>query len=364
MFAFPRLSRAIGRNRRILSSLICGNSQTHLPPALNSTPDSKGIVEGNVHMRFHRLRNSGILGINRRNANYTLAVNPRRYYPLVDDKLLTKELAIKNDIQVPELYKVIRHHYQIADVFEVARRHQRFAVKPSRGCEGQGILVLKALSSGGFERASGKVLVPEELGYYISGILSGLYSIGGQDDKALIEYKVESTPVFEMVTYRGVPDVRIIVYRGVPVMSMLRLPTKESNGKANLHQGALGVGIDLSSGVSLIGIHHNRIITSHPDTGNPVAGIAIPYWEEILTIATNCYEMTGLGYLGADVVIDRDKGPMLLELNARPGLSIQIANGQGLLPRLDAVDAEKTDGLSSAERMLLGKTIAQTHTVA
>jgi len=312
-------------------------------------------------MTFNPLRNSGVLGINRRNADYTLMVNQRRYYPLVDDKLLTKELAIKNGIQVPELYRVIRHHFQIPEVFEVARRHQKFAVKPSKGCEGEGILVLNALSNGGFERASGKVLVPEDLSYYISGILTGLYSFGGQDDKALIEYKVESTPVFEMVTYRGVPDVRIIVYRGVPVMSMLRLPTKESNGKANLHQGAIGVGVDLSSGATLTGIHHNRLITRHPDTNHSVDQIAIPYWEEILTIATNCYEITQLGYLGVDVVIDREKGPMLLELNARPGLSIQIANGQGLLPRLEAVDAEKTEGLPAQERMILGKTIAQKH---
>jgi len=30
---------------------------------------------------------------------------------------------------------------------------------------------------------------------------------------------------------------------------------------------------------------------------------------------------------------------MLLEANARPGLAIQIANGRGLLPRLQAIDA-------------------------
>jgi hypothetical protein len=116
--------------------------------------------------------------------------------------------------------------------------------------------------------------------------------------------------------------------------------------------------------MTLIGIHHNRIITSHHDTDQPIAGIEIPYWEEILTIATNCYEMTGLGYLGVDFVIDREKGPMLLELNAGPGLSIQIANRQGLLPRLESVDAEKTDGLPPEERVIRGKTIAQIHTVA
>ena len=36
------------------------------------------------------LRREGILGINGRNARYTLKANPRRLYPLVDDKLRTK----------------------------------------------------------------------------------------------------------------------------------------------------------------------------------------------------------------------------------------------------------------------------------
>ena len=48
----------------------------------------------------------------------------------------------------------------------------------------------------------------------------------------------------------------------------------------------------------------------------------------------------GLGYIGVDIVVDVNEGPMLLEANARPGLAIQIANGRGLLPRLEAIDAQ------------------------
>ena len=47
----------------------------------------------------------------------------------------------------------------------------------------------------------------------------------------------------------------------------------------------------------------------------------------------------GLGYIGVDIVMDVERGPMLLEANARPGLAIQIANGRGLVPRLEAIDA-------------------------
>lgn len=310
-------------------------------------------------MWFTRLNELGILGINRRNAEYTLVFNPRRCYPLVDDKSVTKQLAIQKGIRVPELYGVIQFHYQIREVLGAVTRHDQFVVKPSMGSGGEGILVIVGHDGDRFEKASGETISLGDLAHYISGILSGLYSLGGQDDKALIEYKVEVSPVFENVCYRGVPDVRVIVYKGVPVMSMVRLPTRESDGKANLHQGAIGVGVDLVEGITLLGVHHDRVVQIHPDTNQPIQGIRIPYWPEILEIAALSHEMTGLGYIGVDVVIDRQKGPMVLEFNARPGLSIQIANQQGLLPRLNMVDAKEAEHLSTEERILFGQDIAR-----
>lgn len=310
-------------------------------------------------MWFNRLRELGILGINKRNADYALVVNPRKCYPFVDDKLTTKQLAIQKGIKVPELYGVIQYHHQIGDIVRTVSIRDQFVVKPSMGSGGEGILVIVGHGRDRFFKASGETVSSDDLMYYISGILSGLYSLGGQDDKALIEYKVEVAPVFENVCYRGVPDVRIIVYKGVPVMSMVRLPTRESDGKANLHQGAIGVGVDLIEGITLLGVHHDRVIQTHPDTNQPVQGIGIPYWQKILEIAALSYEMTGLGYIGVDVVIDREEGPMVLEFNARPGLSIQIANKEGLLPRLNAVDAEGPEHLSTEERISLGQQIAR-----
>jgi alpha-L-glutamate ligase-like protein len=310
-------------------------------------------------MWFNVLKKVGIVGINQRNADFMLLVNPRKFYPLVDDKFLSKQLAIQKGIKVPELYGMIQYHHQIRDVLKTVTTHDQFVVKPSMGSGGEGILVIMGHEGGRFEKASGETISSEDLMHYISGILSGLYSLGGQDDKVLIEYKVEVSPIFEKIAYRGVPDVRVIVYRGIPVMSMVRLPTRESDGKANLHQGAVGVGVDLSEGVTLLGVHHDRVVRGHPDTNQPIQGIKIPYWDEILETATLSYEMTGLGYVGVDVVIDREKGPMLLEFNARPGLSIQIANRSGLFPRLNAVDAEKVEQLTNEERIRLGQHIAR-----
>ncbi len=315
-------------------------------------------------MWFDPLKRLGILGINQRNADFMLLVNPRKYYPLVDDKSLSKQLAIQRGINVPELYGMIQYHHETRKVLTIAKVHNEFVVKPSMGSGGEGILVIVGHDGDRFEKASGETISSEDLFHYISGILSGLYSLGGQDDKALIEYKVEVAPIFEKIAYRGIPDVRIIVYRGIPVMSMVRLPTRESDGKANLHQGAIGVGVDLSEGVTLLGVHHDRVVSRHPDTNNPIEGIIIPHWNQILEIAALSYEMTGLGYMGVDVVIDREKGPMILEFNARPGLSIQIANGRGLLPRLSGVDAEKVGELTVEERIHLGQQIARIHGTA
>ena len=142
-------------------------------------------------------------------------------------------------------------------------------------------------------------------------------------------------------------------------MSMLRLPTSESRGKANLHHGAIGVGVDMQTGTTLGGVHHDRLIATHPDTGESMEGIQIPYWHDILMVGARSYDMTGLGYLGVDVVIDRTRGPMILEFNARPGLSIQIANHSGLVPRLEAVDEIDVSALSAQERIALGQSTAQ-----
>jgi alpha-L-glutamate ligase-like protein len=154
-----------------------------------------------------------------------------------------------------------------------------------------------------------------------------------------VQQRIHLHPAFEAITYKGIPDVRVILYRNEPAMAMLRLPTKASNGRANLHQGGIGTGIDLDTGITHHAVQRNRFIERHPDTGRLVVGMRVPYWEDVLDMSRRVARAVGLGYLGVDIVVDEDAGPMLLEANARPGLAIQIANGRGLLPRLEAIDA-------------------------
>jgi alpha-L-glutamate ligase-like protein len=202
-----------------------------------------------------------------------------------------------------------------------------------------------------FVKASGAQLEDAELNHHISKKISGLYSLAGQRDRVMVEYYVRCDPDLARISYQGVPDIRLIVFKGFPVMAMIRLPTHLSDGRANLHQGAVGVGIDLASGVTLGGVQKDRRVDEHPDTGHRLGGIVMPAWSRILEMAASCFEMTGLGYLGVDIVVDRDLGPLILELNARPGLAIQIANGHGLHHRLVSIEALEEGDLAVPQRL-------------
>lgn len=284
------------------------------------------------------LKARGIMGINRRNADYVLKYNDRRLYPIVDDKIITKTRAMAAGIQVPELYGVISTEKQISTLDELLSGRDDFVIKPAQGAGGDGILVIADRFEEHYRTVSGRLISRADVEHQISSILTGLYSLGGHRDRALIEYRVKPDPIFRAISYEGVPDIRIIVLMGYPVMAMLRLPTRQSNGKANLHQGAIGVGVDLATGVTLHGTWLNKIIRKHPDTTHAVDGVQLPYWEGFMVLAARCYELCGLGYIGVDMVLDETKGPLILELNARPGLNIQIANDCGLTHRTEAVE--------------------------
>ena len=305
-----------------------------------------------------KLRAAGVLGLNERNADYIMRFNPRRFYPRVDDKALTKELATAAGMAVPELYGMITNQGEVRSFTDIVGERDSFVVKPAQGSGGDGILVVTGRSSrkrDSFRLASGVRISTSEVFHHISNIVSGQYSLSGNPDKALIEYCVQFDPIFAEVSYQGVPDIRVIVYRGYPTMAMVRLPTRASDGKANLHQGAVGAGIDMSSGETLTGVLQNDVVDEHPDTGALVAGLRIPHWDFILESAARCHEVTELGYLGVDMVIDRDLGPLILEMNARPGLNIQIANCTGLATRIARIDQIFKDDDSPAKRARLAR---------
>lgn len=302
-----------------------------------------------------KLKQLGIVGMNRRNVYYIAHNNPRRFYPVVDDKLKTKIATQRVGIATPALIGVAKTQYHVRQLGDFLRDIEKFVIKPSKGSGGKGILVITGRDGEQFVKPSGARMGLKELQHHVSNTLSGLFSLGGKPDVAMIEELVEFSDVFDGFSFEGVPDIRVIQYHGYPVMAMTRLSTRASDGKANLHQGAVGLGIDISTGCTLKAVQNGQPITHHPDTGRDLSELQVPHWEDLLVLASRCHEVTGLGYLGADIVIDKNRGPLLLELNARPGLAIQIANGIGLEPRLQLIEQQKHQQRTARERVAFSR---------
>lgn len=290
--------------------------------------------------------------MNARNLEFIGRYNRRSLYPLVDNKLSTKHLAQDHNLSTPALHLAISEQHEVNGAVGVLGTLDGFAIKPAKGSGGKGIWVITGRDDTNFVKSSGAVITDSDLRRHMSNILAGLYSLGGGVDSVIIEDLMRLDPRFQGLSHEGIPDVRIVVFQGYPVMAMLRLATHASDGKANLHQGAIGVGLNIADGTFAGAVQFGRPIRQHPDTGRELSAIQIDSWPVILELAAQCFDMTGLGYLGTDIVIDRDRGPMLLELNARPGLAIQIANNRGLIPRLRHIEGMKNrQYLPAADRV-------------
>lgn len=288
-----------------------------------------------------------VLGMNARNFLYIRKYNkPSRYF-VADDKLETKKMLLANGIPAADLFAEFSSREDIKGFNWKLLPESGFAIKPARGWGGGGILPIKGWNGEVGKSFSGDEYTVENLENHVLDILEGAYSLQYLPDRAFIEERLTENPFFKKIKAVGIPDIRVIVLNGVPVMAMMRLPTRESGGKANLHQGALALGIDIKTGITTNAVWHDKVIHYIPETKIKVQGIRIPEWDTLLLMAVKTQLASGLGYVGVDLVLDGKKGPLVLELNARPGLSIQIANLASLRTRLERV--ENMD-IPSAER--------------
>ena len=270
-----------------------------------------------------------LIGINERNLSYVYPYNPRKHFPLANDKVLSKSILEKNSIAVPKTYAVICELWEIKQKLELISTLDEIVIKPANGSGGAGILILFRNKDDEWLTHSGEVYNKEKITHHIASILYGVYSIGDKD-KTIVEYCLSPHQFLTDIYEKGIPDFRIIVFKNTPLMAMLRVPTKKSRGKANLHQGAMGIGIDMEKGVLTKGFYKNRYVDSHPDSGFLFAGKQIPEWKKTLDVSIQTSKHFPLKYMGIDIIIDRNQGPMVIEINARPGLQIQNINAMGL----------------------------------
>ena len=296
------------------------------------------------------MKTSHLLGLNARSRLFSYPYNPKSAKKIAASKIQTDRILRKFEIPGPKIIKKFSSPMDIIN-FDWETLPSSFALKPSRGLGGEGIVVVKkrlnkealAKSADGSMKSlwltsDKKKVSADDLKLHVLDILEGAYSLGNIPDVAFIQEYVGRHKALRKYSFRGTPDIRIIVFNKVPVMAMLRLPTKESGGRANLHQGAVGVGIDISTGITTKAIWHGNIIKRKPGSKRKLHGIKIPGWDEILRIAVKCQIASNLGYMGVDIVLHPEKGPMVLELNSMPGLQIQLANLSGLKKRLERVE--------------------------
>jgi len=231
-----------------------------------------------------RLRKAGVVGINARNRRYIMHHNPRALYELVDDKVQTKRLAMQANIAVPKLYGLIRTVHDARDFQKVIEGINDFVIKPAHGSGGNGIIVIVGRKGDDWVGISGKIYTVFDLRKHISDIIFGIYSFD-LGDRAIIESRILQHAEMTELSPLGLADVRIIMCDEKPVMSMTRVPTRQSDGKANLHQGALGVAIDIASGITTHAQFLGQPIAKHPDTGIAVLGRRLPFWTEVIELA-------------------------------------------------------------------------------
>lgn len=279
-----------------------------------------------------------ILGMNARNRLFS-SLNPPSARSFASSKYATKLLLDSQGIPVPQIYGLLATKEDVND-FDWHSLEKNFVIKPTNGSAGKGIIAFKTklTNENRWRDALGHIWTLEDIKLHCFDILEGQYSTWGAQHNIIVEERIITHPTIAKYVAKGTPDLRVIVYNQVPVMAMLRLPTEESEGRANLHQGAIGAGIDMASGVTTHAITGaGEPIEYLPGTKKKLHGIKIPFWKKCLTTAVEASGAAQLRYSGIDLFIHPEKGPLVVELNANPGLSIQIANRSGLRRRLERV---------------------------
>lgn len=295
---------------------------------------------------------SHILGINARNQLYT-SLNSKESKKFGFSKIRAKSFLSKHGIGVPKLYAKIATPEQMHD-FDWNTVQGAFALKPANGSEGKGIIVIKRhdKKKGIYIDVANEKWTKKDLQLHIGDTLQGAYTTWGNNNIALIEERIPVHPDLEEFVEIGTPDVRVIVFNKIPVMAECRLPTWASQGKANIHQGAIALGVDMGTGETTYGLSGlNKAINAFPATGRTVRGIKIPYWNDLLKTAVRCANATGFVYVGVDMFMHPERGPLVAELNGFPGNGIQIANHAGLKRRLQRVEEIEARNVNHAVRI-------------
>ncbi len=309
-----------------------------------------------------------ILGMNARNLDYVTSFNPPSSIRLANDKLKTKTRLEEKGLPTPRTIFLVSSWHDITKI-PWNELPSSFVIKPARSRQGRGIIIIFGKSRRKADMwigSNGKLISRNDIEQHLFTIIRGVYS--PSEDTAFLEERATVHPLLKPYASRGIPDIRVIVFNHIPVMAELRLPTRRSEGRSNLHMGGIGVGIDLARGITTHAIHVGKMLRSLPESRVLLSGIPIPAWDKILLLAVEAQETAGLGFAGIDIGIDSHAQPYIFEINAMPGLAIQNANLSGLKEHLERVRGLRVknarQGVAIAQALFGGDMAKQLETVS
>jgi alpha-L-glutamate ligase-like protein len=283
--------------------------------------------------RFRRVEGQA-LGMNARNVMGVFRGNSSQAIAIANDKIATKTMLAAAGVPVSPQRGVFPSVLSLEGLRTALDRP--VALKPAAGRGGGGILLIQPdPDDSGFVNIHGKPVAWSEIIQHATEIIHGRFSFG-DEDVLLVEDLLVPHPEIAALHGKGIADFRFIFERHNLLMAMLRLPTAASDGKANLHAGGVGASVDLATGRLGVVVGKQGVSDRHPD-GQQVKDVAVPEWEALLAVARQAAAISPLGFVGVDLVLDANLGPVVLEWNARPGLEIQNVHAQPL--QLDATEA-------------------------
>jgi len=297
---------------------------------------------------------------------------------LANDKYKSKKFLNERWIPVPKTFDLITNRTDLYNYDFSRFADEEVIAKPCNGSRGRWIYRIKPIvtpedahliwTNSMFDRfftqqspypnqwykVGSEVLPDQALRRYLVDVLDGKNSMGRWGDNLLLEELIIPGSGFEKFCEQWLADIRVIVFNLIPVAAMLRVPTEESDGKANLDRGGIGLGINVSTG-KIQSMFQNGVIhkQNFPEPYASFENKKLSYRNDILSYSSKVQYFANLWYLALDRVITQE-WPKLLEINARAGLKFQLA---AILPLRNRLDKIKDMKVSDPEK---GVEIAKT----
>ncbi len=200
---------------------------------------------------------------------------------------------------------------------------QRVFFKPLTGAEGKRILSIRRV--GDKFRMNGEMHDLETVQEAIEvGKRPLVVETGVEQHPAQRALFAETTNTIRLLTMLDLEDRQPFV-----AVAVQRIGTRRSGHVDNWSQGGLSARVDVATGrlgpatwLPEDGVDSLTWFPRHPETGAPIEGAQVPFWEETLeTVLHASRILSFMEYVGWDVIISPD-GPVILEANINSGMNV------------------------------------------